>query len=292
MGAVRFIQKTICMALLVAAAGEARAITIDLPAVKDNTLYETPDGSLSNGAGEHFFVGRNAQTVGSIRRGLIRFDIAANIPAGSTINSVSLTLHCSSANLGPRAIELRRVLADWGEGASDALGAEGSGATAAPGDATWLHTYSPSGFWNNPGGDFSGSVSAVTAVDISNTFYTWTSTPQTVADAQSWLDNPTANFGWLLLGDESAASTAKRFDTHENLTPEFRPVLTVDYTLAPLPGDASCDGVVDEGDIPLLVEALVNPSGYSGCDIMRSDANVDSDLDGRDVQAFVNILFQ
>ena len=55
--------------------------------------------------------------------------------------------------------------------------------------------------------------------------YTWSS-PQMVADVQSWLDNPASNFGWLVLGDESAAATAKRFDTRESATP---PVLTIQY---------------------------------------------------------------
>ena len=52
-----------------------------------------------------------------------------------------------------------------------------------------------------------------------------------VADVQSWLDNPANNFGWLVLGDESAVLTAKRFDTRESAIP---PVLTIQYT-APTP---------------------------------------------------------
>ncbi len=48
-----------------------------------------------------------------------------------------------------------------------------------------------------------------------------------VSDVQSWLDNPAGNFGWLVLGDESASPTSKRFDTRESTTP---PVLTIEYT--------------------------------------------------------------
>ena len=44
-----------------------------------------------------------------------------------------------------------------------------------------------------------------------------------VADVQGWLDNPASNFGWLMLGDETAIVTAKRFDTRESASP---PVLT------------------------------------------------------------------
>ena len=51
-----------------------------------------------------------------------------------------------------------------------------------------------------------------------------------VADVQAWLDNPASNFGWLMLGDETAIATAKRFDTRESASP---PMLTIEFTPAP-----------------------------------------------------------
>ena len=59
-----------------------------------------------------------------------------------------------------------------------------------------------------------------------------------VADVQSWLDNPANNFGWLVKGDESTSTTAKRFDSRQSTVP---PVLTIEYTQAtptptPTPG--------------------------------------------------------
>ena len=50
-----------------------------------------------------------------------------------------------------------------------------------------------------------------------------------VADVQSWLDDFSTNFGWLLLGNESSTQTSKRFDSRENATGGNRPVLTVEY---------------------------------------------------------------
>ena len=50
-----------------------------------------------------------------------------------------------------------------------------------------------------------------------------------VADVQSWLNNPASNFGWLVLGDETAIATAKRFDTRESASP---PMLTIEFTRA------------------------------------------------------------
>ena len=51
-----------------------------------------------------------------------------------------------------------------------------------------------------------------------------------VADVQAWLDNPASNFGWLVLGDETAIATAKRFDTRESASP---PMLTIEFIPGP-----------------------------------------------------------
>ena len=207
----------------------ASAATIDINPSKDNTLYEyvPTEGDLSNALGNHFFAGETGLGTGTgeLRRGVAAFDIAGNIPAGSTITSVTLSLNMSRTALDtPRTVELHKLLADWGEGTSQASGGEGMGAPATTNDATWRHRFFDTIFWTAQGGDFSGAVSAsqsVAAIGV----YTWSS-PQMVADVQSWLDNPATNFGWLVLGDESEIGTAKRFDTRESASP---PVLTIIY---------------------------------------------------------------
>ncbi|MCH8275022.1 MAG: DNRLRE domain-containing protein [Armatimonadetes bacterium] len=206
-----------------------QADTVVLGAAKDNTLYEHPMGLLSNGAGQHFFGGKTA--VGAIRRGLVAFDVAASIPAGSTIQSVMLTLNMSRTSPfgGPASVDLHRVLEDWGEGTSDAPFQEGGGAPSTPGDATWIHTFFPDTFWGTVGGKFDLAASASITVNAIG-FYTWGSTTEMVADVQQWLDDPSTDFGWILVGDESRLTTAKRFDTHENPTPAVRPVLRIDFT--------------------------------------------------------------
>lgn len=213
----------------------AAAAVANLQAAHDNTLYQTVDGSLSNGSGVSFFAGTNAES--QVRRGLISFDVASIIPAGSTINSVSLTLHLAQTSSGAQTVSLHRLLAGWGEGASSAtMGGGGGGAPAAAGDATWLHTFFPGQFWTTPGGDFDPAVSASQSiVDIG--FYTFTSA-QLAAEVQQWLDNPAGNFGWLLRGNESTFQTTKRFDSRESTTLAFRPVLTIDFTPVPAPGAA------------------------------------------------------
>jgi len=218
--------------LIFIGAGLASALTISIMPSKDNTLYEydPAEGDHSNGAGFHFFAGETA--MGELRRGVLAFDIAGSIPPGSTITAVSLNLNMSRTLLETaRTVELHKLLADWGEGTSHAPGEEGDGAPATTNDATWRHRFFDTIFWAMQGGDFSATVSASQVVGPVGQ-YTWSSA-QMVADVQSWLDNPSSNFGWLVLGDESTNATSKRFDTRESASP---PVLTIEYTrTAPAP---------------------------------------------------------
>jgi len=226
-------SKTLLAVILITALGcagvrSASAAIIVINPRKDNTLYEydPAEGDHSNGAGFHFFAGENG--MGELRRGVLAFDIAATIPACSTITAVSLTMNMSMTPAGALIVELHKVLADWGEGTSHAPMGEGDGASATPNDATWRHRFFDSVFWTTQGGDFSATVSASQSVGGVGQ-YTWSSA-QMVADAQSWLDNPASNFGWLVLGDETAIATAKRFDTRESASP---PMLTIQFTPGP-----------------------------------------------------------
>jgi hypothetical protein len=196
---------------------------------KDNTLYEYDpvDGDKSNALGFHFFAGETGMN--ELRRGVLAFDIAGNVPSGATITAVSLSVNMSRTPTNTAYVmELHRLLADWGEGTSIAPGEEGDGAPATPNDATWRHRFFDTIFWSTQGGDFSATVSASQLVGVVGQ-YTWSSA-QMVADVQAWLDNPASNFGWLVLGDETAVATAKRFDTRESASP---PMLTIEFTPAP-----------------------------------------------------------
>jgi hypothetical protein len=227
-------SKTLVVVILLTAlcctvASSVSAAIINLTPSKDNTLYEydPADGDRSNGAGFHFFAGETA--MGELRRGVLAFDIAGHIPAGSTILAVTLSMNMSRTALDTaRTVELHKLLADWGEGTSHAPGEEGDGAPATPNDATWRHRFFDTIFWTNQGGDFSTTVSASQSVGPIGQ-YAWTSA-QMVADVQSWLDNPGTNFGWLVLGDESTIATAKRFDSRGSASP---PMLTIQYIPGP-----------------------------------------------------------
>ena len=214
--------------LLPASPAPQRALitqTVALEPLRDNTLYESEQGTISNGAGHYLFAGKTDN--GAIRRGLLAFDLGA-IPSGAVVVSASLTLNLSKSIAGETPVALHPVSAAWGEGASDAAGEEGAGATAEPGDATWIHTFYDTGLWATPGGDFDPAPSACTSVGGPGT-YTWAS-PALAADVAAWLADPATNFGWALLGDETTHRTAKRFDSREN-EPANRPRLTITYTV-------------------------------------------------------------
>jgi hypothetical protein len=215
----------IIAALLGGAPSLAIAQLANINPSKDNTLYEydPADGDTSNALGFHLFAGKTA--MGELRRGVLAFDIAGSIPAGSTITGVTLSMNMSRTPISVAyPVELHKLLADWGEGTSQAPGEEGDGAPATPNDATWRHRFFDTIFWTAQGGDFSATVSASQSVSVVGP-YTWSS-PQMVADVQDWLDNPAGNFGWLVLGDEKPTLTTKRFDTRESANP---PVLTIQY---------------------------------------------------------------
>ena len=226
-------SKTLLAIILTTAFGfianSANSAIINITPSKDNTLYEydPAEGDNSNALGLHFFAGETAMS--ELRRGVLAFDISGNIPPGSTIIAVTLSLNMSKTPLDdPRTVELHKLLADWGEGTSIAPGEEGDGAPATPNDATWRHRFFDTIFWINEGGDFSVTVSASQSVGPIGQ-YTWSSV-QMIADVQSWLDNAASNFGWLVLGDESTILTSKRFDTRESASP---PVLTIQYIAGP-----------------------------------------------------------
>ena len=53
-----------------------------------------------------------------------------------------------------------------------------------------------------------------------------------VADAQSWLDDPQSNFGWVLMCDsETSDFTARGFASHEDV--DQPPQLLIEYMIQP-----------------------------------------------------------
>ncbi len=260
------------LACLAAVAGPARGDMVTLTTSVDNTLIEDPAGGYSEGAGYNFYAGRvGSNGGGTLRRGVIKFDCSA-IPPGSNIQLVTLKLYCSKAgSTAAYTVTLKRLAASFGEGASFAFG--GAGANSEPGDATWLHRFYPNVLWTTPGGDFSSTVSASKSVSTANAWYSWSSTPTLVADVQSWVNAPTANFGWIVQGNETTLQSVKRFDTKEAGV-ATRPQLVIVYT-PPVFGDLTSDSKVNASDLAVLLGQWGGPGS--------ADLNTSGLVDGADL---------
>lgn len=202
--------------------------TVALDAVKDNSIYEFE--VTSNGAGAHLYAG-NSGCCGA-RRALLKFDVT-EIPAGATINSVSMELTVTLSPAPPFddvivPFTLHRMLSDWGEGDSVAtfMGG-GTGGFPGVGDATWFHMFWPSVEWD-PGGFVDPNESASAMVGEGGR-PAWTS-DQMKTDVVNWIADPDQNNGWMLIGNEFGFKTARRFASRENNVEAFRPKLVVDFT--------------------------------------------------------------
>jgi hypothetical protein len=238
------VQRAICLSVVLLLPPAVRADTITLIASRDTTIFRDLP-SNSDGAGAALFVGNI--TNASPRRALVDFDIAGSIPASSTITGVQLSLmleQTAPAETRARPIELHRLLADWGEGTTGrGTQATRSGkgfTTPANGTTvTWSHRFYNTVPWTNAGGDFAAAASGSTMVGTARGTYVWASTPDLVNDIQSWLEDPSSNFGWILVDNETTASTARRFDSREATTNTLRPALTITYSAAPVPEPAA-----------------------------------------------------
>jgi len=226
-----------------------------ISASKDNTLYQDLNGNLSNGSGSYFFVGVNNN--GGIYRGLVAFDISSTIPSNATISSVTLTLNMSRTSSGSQSLAIHKVDNDWGEGSSNAGGEEGMGAASTTDDATWIHTFYNTDTWTSAGGDYNAGASASLSVAGTGQ-YTWGSNASMVADVQSWIDTPSENYGWIIIGNEGALQTSKRFDTKENSNASNRPVINVTYTTPNNPPEANNDNAVSNEDNSVNIDVLFN----------------------------------
>jgi hypothetical protein len=208
--------------------------TIMFTPSKDNSIYSENTNSNAEG---NLYAGRAGATAGgATRRALLRFDLTS-IPAGATIISASLNLTKNKGGASTsNPSNLHKLSADWGEGTSNedpgtGMGAGGGiGAAATTNDATWIHRFFMTSTWMVTGGDFVSTPSASTVVNLTQGQYTW-SGAGLVTDAQSWIDNPPSNFGWILRGDESITSSSARFNSKES--PTGKPTLTIQYTTCP-----------------------------------------------------------
>jgi hypothetical protein len=156
---------------------------------------------------------------------LLRWD-TSSIPAGSVVQSVSITVNVATASLAG-GYDIYAVSQNWTETA-----------------ATWKN-YSKTNLWQVAGatgtndhgpnvvGTFTASKKGLTTIPLN---------AAGLALVQSWVDNPAGNFGFII---QNYAATAKAvFGSSETSTRTNRPKLSVTY----MPGDGAAHALlVDPG---------------------------------------------
>jgi hypothetical protein len=214
--------------------------SVSLLPVADTTLFEVKP---TNSIGGVQWISSGTTQNYTRNRGLLKFDVAGVVPAGSRILGVTLRVRVTQV---PRdgfngvSFSLRRMLVSWGEGTNvfENPDSVGFGSPASPGDATWNHRFShTTNTWTTPGGeegvDYSDSSSALAVIESIDS-YDFESFPSAKEDVQLWLDQPELNFGWMIKAEsEEVNFTARRFGSREFGDPNTSPALNIIFQAPP-----------------------------------------------------------
>ncbi len=182
-------------------------------------------------------------------RGLLKFDLASQLPPGSKIVNVNVVIEVTLISNDPHntgaQFELHRVLRPWGEGNKvtyvnpPRFSTNGIGAPATVGEATWLDRFAfTTNTWAMPGGapgiDYATNTTAIGYLygPVFSPYYFYSvQNTNLLPEVQSWLENPQTNFGWMLtVNPETDEWTARRFGSRESTAP---PRLDIDFIAAP-----------------------------------------------------------
>lgn len=265
------------IALATLSLSQLGADVIMLGPIADTTLNEQ---NTNGNMGGYDFVAAGVDGTGNRRRGLLQFDLAGQIPDGATVNSAELILTVDGTGQtgNPSMFDLFRMLVQWEEG-NKGSGLVGNGQPATEGESTWNNRQHPATAWAAPGGaagvDYAATASSSVLVGGGGPV-SWTGL---ATDIEAWLNDPTGNFGWMLLSqsesDPAASRTARRFFSRTAMT--GIPVLVIDFSDSSmqLPGDANGDGKVDLMDFNILKANF----GTSDATLSQGDFNGDATVD-------------
>lgn len=202
------------------------SITTTLYAVKDGTIFNNQAGNSANGnygaGGSELLQVGYASPTAIYARTLVQFDLSA-IPSNAIIESVSLEFTLGSSGSFVPTIYVHNVSQTWVEGTTsfctynNPCNTQGVAITPGGTDVTWNETsYSGTAInpWNTLGGTFNSTASAVsTDLGASSILYLSEGLKN---DVQSWVSNPSINFGWLLKTDFITNTSAmRRFRSRE-----------------------------------------------------------------------------
>ncbi len=229
-------KKTLMALAAVVGGMELQGATVTIPATADTALHEL--FSDSNMGGTLFMVAGATKNIFdgfstyARMRGLIRFDLGGQIPAGAVVSGVKVNMSVTfKPTPGPAPgsmFALHRMLKDWTEGTK-----VGVGTSATAGEATWIGPKGNATAWEAPGaggsGDAAAEASSAVFMDTVGR-YAFPTSAELVADVQGWVDQPASNFGWLMKStSEDVGQTGRRFGAREDAG--ARATLEVTYSL-------------------------------------------------------------
>jgi len=251
--------------------------------IADTSIFsELPDNG--GGGTDGIFSGTTLQL--GDRRALIRVDLS-EIPPGSTVVAAQLELavSMSGGNFGDIAYSLHRVTRGWGAGTEVGPVEGGFGAPADTGSATWDAARHGVELWDLMGGDYLPTPSATGVAGPVGTVASW-SGPGLVADVQAWVDDPSANFGWILVsGIEGEQQRVKKF--HSSEAEAERPRLTVVIAEEDFDTDVNGDGVTNILDLQAIINVVLEVD-----DNPLADVNLDGVTNILDIFVVVTAILQ
>ena len=199
-----------CLAVLFWPHGGLAAVAT-LTVVEDTSISS---GSPNYNAGGHPWFDAGTDGAGSVRRGLLRFDLSS-IPPRSTVTSAVLRLsvvRVPGNGAADSTFDLFRLLASWKQG--NKVGNSGAPATA--GETTWNARMLGTAAWTSPGAKKDAVATASGSGDEGQGGYSWSGSGL-VTDVQLWVNNPSQNFGWLLASrEESSFRSVRGFASRES----------------------------------------------------------------------------
>ena len=291
--------------------GTDNALVTDYQGCQDNLSYvmnsPTSTGRADENAGVYgtLCAGNIGWLSGSARyqsltRTLMRWDLSAMAGLYSDINSVTLTLGSGGAkNAGTVYVYvIKPANADWAEGTTVAEAEEGSSCwlqkalnvadwAGDPGCGPVGDTGTPNDDYDHVGlgsYDWDGTEIAGDEVQIALTGHAGVSLKDLL---DQWSGDQGANAGIILKANEAAELSGPAGADVANLTWRSsergdvaeRPKLTIDYVAAGSGiGDANGDGLVEDGDLSLLLSSWGQNVGWANGNLSGDNTVDDSDL--------------
>ena len=239
-----------------------------------------------NNLGAHTHVPVGQANNDRVNRSVFDFDIAGNVPPGSTVTDVvfefEVTQQGGIQGMNSVDFSLHRVTTAWDEGTGT-----GNIGNATGDGVTWANATAAT-MWTTLGGDFDAMTSGTVLVNGPNSFggeppetFSITSA-KLIQDVQN-IVNGTTNYGFLLKADpEGLMGSASRVTSREGGNAAK---LIITFSGDVLIGDINMDGDVNLLDVAPFVD-LISTGTFQA----EADINDDGDVNLLDVAGFVELL--